>query len=190
MERGRTAPDVADVVDGQIRRALARGDRSGALSLLMGAYGSQVYRYCHRMVGEALADDVHQTTFVAAYESFASFRGEANVRTWLYGIARHRCLDAIRRDRRSKQREGPPETMDVAAPESGEDDRLGARDILEKCFQLLKPQVREAVILRYQDGYSYPEMAALCAEEPSALQMRVARALPILRKCIESRSQR
>jgi RNA polymerase sigma factor (sigma-70 family) len=178
----------AEAVDDEVREALDGQDRARALSLLMGAFGAPIYRYCHRMVGAELVDDVHQLTFVAAYESLDGFRGESSARAWLFAIARHRCLDALRRRRRRAGDDD--ERGEVASSVSAIDGRLGARDVLEKCFQLLEPRVRDAVILRYQEGYSYPEMAALCGEEPAALQMRVARALPLLRKCIANRSRR
>ena len=174
--------------DGDVLAALEAGDRDRALTLLMRSYGQTIYRYCHRMVGPGQVDDVHQITFVQAYESLERFRGDSSLRTWLYGIARHRCLDMIRKQRRhGPSADKAPEKQD---PKSGADQRIAARDVLRKCLGNLKPEVREAVILRYQEGYSYPEMAKICGEEPATLQMRVARAMRGLRKCIESRSYR
>jgi len=57
--------------------------------------------------------------------------------------------------------------------------------VLERCLGDLVPGARAAVLLRYQGGFSYPEMAAICHERPATLQARVARALPILRRCLE-----
>ncbi len=180
--------DSIGTADGDVLAALEAGDRDRALTLLMRSYGQSIYRYCHRMVGPGQADDVHQITFVQAYESLPRFRGDSSLRTWLYGIARHRCLDMIRKERRhGPSIEEPPDRRD---PETGADQRIAARDVLQKCLHNLKPEVREAVILRYQEGYSYPEMAEMCGEEPATLQMRVARAMPSLRKCIQARSRR
>ena len=53
---------------------LDRGDREGALTLLMEAYGVALYRYCRQMVVDPdLADDVHQLTFVQAFEGLGRF---------------------------------------------------------------------------------------------------------------------
>ena len=53
---------------------------------------------------------------------------------------------------------------------------------LEKAFQRLRPKVRIAILLRYREGLSYAEMAAICDERPATLQARVSRALPVLRR--------
>jgi DNA-directed RNA polymerase specialized sigma24 family protein len=44
------------------------------------------------------------------------------------------------------------------------------------------------VLLRFQQGLSFEEMSAICREKPGTLQARVARALPVLRDCIEMRT--
>ena len=44
-----------------------------------------------------------------------------------------------------------------------------------------------AVLLRFQQGLSYPEIARLSNEKAPALQVRVARALPVLRRCLEEK---
>lgn len=170
--------------------ALDRGDRKGALTVLMEAYGTSVYRYCRQMVVDAdLAEDVHQMTFVQAYESLGRFARRSSLRTWLYGIARHRCLDALKTTRRRRARFELVEEL-PEEPDSREhpEERLTARSLstaLEECLRQLAPRIRTAVLHRYQDGFSYPEMARICRERAATLQARVARALPGLRRCIE-----
>lgn len=166
--------------------AVKAGDRERALLILMRSHGDALHRFCRRMVGDALADDVHQLTLVQAYEGLDGFRGDASLRAWLYGIARYRCLDALRQQQRTASSLA---AVDVEAAEPGSDQALAARDVLQLCLDKLKPKVREAVILRHAEGLSYPEMGEVCGEGPAALQVRVARALPMLRKCIETRSR-
>lgn len=184
----RTSIDTANQdAEAQAVIALREGANDRALSILMDAYGAELFRYCQRMVGETEAEDVHQMTFVHAYESFASFRQQSSLRAWLYGIVRHRCLDSLRRARRH----GHPwhAFPEVEALEAGPDQRLATRQVLERCLQKLKPKAREVVILRYVMELSFPEMAEICQEDPATLQVRLARVLPILRKCIETNSQ-
>lgn len=167
--------------------ALERFDHHLALEIMMNAYGDALHRYCRRMVGEPLAEDIHQMSFVYAYESFEGFRGQSSLRAWLYGIARHRCLDALRKEKRR----GPStdDVPDITAPGPQLDHRLAERQVLEDCLGRLKPKIREAVILRYIEGLSFAEMSAACEEDSGALERRVARALPLLRKCIEAKSR-
>lgn len=177
------------------RMALAALDRRSheeALAVLMREYGSAVYRYCRQMVGDDdLAEEIQQMTFVQAYESLPRFARRSSLRTWLFGIARHRCLDAAKMTRRRRKRFGPLEDApDLPAPGGSAEDRLAERSragALESCLRKLAPRVRDAIVLRFQQGLSYPEIARLSGEKAPTLQVRVARALPVLRRCLEDK---
>jgi RNA polymerase sigma-70 factor, ECF subfamily len=172
--------------------ALDRGSPDDALAVLMRAYGAAVYRYCRQMVvDEDLAQEVHQMTFVQAHEGLARFARRSSLRTWIFGIARHRCLDLLKMDRRRRKRFGPiEEAPDVPEPRGSIEDYLAGRSLaraLESCLRGLAPRVRAAVLLRFQQGLSYPEIGRLSNEKAPALQVRVARALPLLRRCLEEK---
>jgi len=176
--------------EGEALAALGRADRDAALAILMRAYGTSLYRYCREMVADQdMADDVHQMTFVQAYESLPRFARRSSLRTWLFGIARHRCLDVLKMDRRRRRRFETMEQMpDHPEPGKTLEERIVDRslvDALEICLRKLAPRIREAVLLRFQQGLSYPEIARLSGESAATLQARVARALPVLRRCIE-----
>lgn len=174
--------------DRRAREALADGDRHVALTTLMEGYGDAIYSYCYRVLrSRATADDVYQTVFVQAYQHLPGFEGDS-FRSWLYTIAHTRCLDALKTSRRwfsrFMLREELPDNPD---PSPNSEERLTRGTVaaeLEECLGKLKPHVRIAVMLRYQEGFSYEEMARICHERPATLQARVARALPQLRRCL------
>jgi len=178
--------------DERALEALACGDRRGALVVLMQAYGAAIHRYCHKVLrSRPLADDVHQTVFIQAFEDLGTFSGSNGFRPWLYAIANHRCLDALKANRRWFSRfvlrEDPPEEIDTSPSAERE---VAARDFTEAltaCLGKLEPHVRIAVALRYQEGFSYEEMSRICRERPATLQARVARAMPLLRQCLEKK---
>lgn len=186
-------PSAADP-EAEARSALDRGDTKAALGVLMAAYGSAVYRFCRQMVvDEAMADDVHQMTFVQAYEGLDRFKGRSSLSTWLYSIARHRCLDALKSARRQRARfESVAELPEVPGGPSEAEGRLAERSrrrALELCLEELPPAIRTALLLRFQQELSYPEMAAVCGERAPTLQARVVRALPGLRRCLEQQGE-
>jgi RNA polymerase sigma-70 factor (ECF subfamily) len=180
--------------EGEILSALARGDREAALRLLLREYGTPVWRYCRRMAGDGdLADEAHQMTFVQAYEGLPRFAGRSSLRTWLFGIAHHRCLDVLKISRRREARFAPLDGLpEPPAPAATAEDRLAAASrvrTLGRCLRELAPHVRAAVLLRFQQGITYEEMARLEGERAPTLQARVARALPVLRRCLESKGE-
>jgi RNA polymerase sigma-70 factor (ECF subfamily) len=66
------------------------------------------------------AEDALQDTLLAAWQGLGGFEGRASLRTWLYRVATHRCLDA----RRAASRR-PAKKWDVAGVEPPEPTRLG-----------------------------------------------------------------
>lgn len=159
---------------------------------LMSAYGSQVLRYCHRMLGDAeQARDVRQVVFVQAYEGLAGFEGRSSLRSWLFAIARHRCLDAIKSSRRRQRREAEhgegPSVGEGSAGSASPTERWQVQQALLACLQALAPRVRSTVLLRCQDGLTFPELARMLGERPGTIQARVARATETLKRCLASR---
>ncbi len=170
--------------------SLRMGDLRSALTLLMECYGDELYRHCRQVVGsDALAADVHQTVFVQAYRDLVRFGGRSSFRTWLYAIARNRCLDALKMQKRRRGRFLlGVEAADKPDQSPNAHQRLQSHDeeaAMEAALGSLKPEVRIAVLLRYREEMSYEEMAEVCGEKPATLQARVQRALPKLKKALE-----
>jgi RNA polymerase sigma-70 factor (ECF subfamily) len=132
---------------------------------------------------------MRQQTFLEAFRDFDRFQGRSR-RAWLFGIASHRCLDAIR-----KRRSGWIESDDDALinrhdPGSGPREQLEHAQLtaaLEDCMKALSPEVRMTVLMRFQTELSYEEIAVQLSTRADALQMRVTRALSRLRRCLESK---
>jgi RNA polymerase sigma-70 factor (ECF subfamily) len=170
--------------------ALSRGNADGALTVLMRAYGDALYRYCRQMVGsDDLADEVHQQVFVQAYRALEGFTRRSSFRSWLFAIARHRALDALKLLRRWRRRFllGPrlPEARDPRPGAEVDLIVLEESRRLERALTRLRPKVRAAVLLRFLEGMTFSEMAEICGEAAGTLQARVARAIPVLRSALE-----
>src|SRR5215470_7367325 len=77
--------------------AMQPSDRRAALTEMMQAHGNAVRGFCLRVVRDrALADDVTQQVFLEAYRDLEGFQGRSSSRSWLFSIASHRCVDALR----------------------------------------------------------------------------------------------
>jgi RNA polymerase sigma factor (sigma-70 family) len=189
---GGGAGEASNDVDGDaaMLRLVDRGDLDGALTLLMQRHGTAVYRFCcEALRDETLADDVQQLVFIAAFRDLPRFQRRSAVRTWLFAIAHHRVLDAAKAMRQRSSRFEPDDAADIPdpAPAQGEriDDAL-LHQALRWCLEGLAPRVRTAMLMRYQQGFTFEDMARICREKSGTLQARVTRALPQLRACIEA----
>jgi RNA polymerase sigma-70 factor (ECF subfamily) len=176
--------------DADIEQLIERneqGDRERALTLLMDRYGDRVYRFAHAMTrNAATAEDVRQQVFIEAYRDFHRFERRASLRTWLFGIVRHRCLDSAKIQRRWWRRfkNDPPEDPELEPPDL---DRGRTARVLWECLGKLAPRSREAVVLRYVEELAYEEAAGITGELAGTIQQRVGRALPALRRCVDSK---
>ncbi len=157
----------------------------------MAAYGSAIYGVCTRILEDrALAEDIHQTCFVQAYQSLDTVLQRASVAAWLVTIARNRCLDALKIQRRRRRWQvlhgSLPEVHDGRRSPEEELQRGALFNLLRHALEALSAEARRAVELRFGDALSYEHMAQMCGARPGTLQMRVARALPVLRRSLEA----
>ncbi|HWU90759.1 MAG TPA: sigma-70 family RNA polymerase sigma factor [Kofleriaceae bacterium] len=186
-----SAVDELHREDADIEDVLTSGDRRRALTMLMERYGDHVYRFARAMTHEAaMAEDVRQQVFVEAYRDFTRFERRSSLRTWLFGIARHRCLDAAKIHRRWWRRfkNDPPDETELEPPEyERQADRTRIARLLWACLDQLAPAAREAVALRYIEELAYEEIAAITGDLAGTLQQRVGRALPVLRRCVDTK---
>jgi RNA polymerase sigma-70 factor (ECF subfamily) len=190
----KTPDDAAEQTtydEDDIRAALHANDTRRALTLMMNRYGDEVYRFAYAMTHNVhMAEEVRQQVFVEVYRDLTSFAGRASLRAWVFGITRHRCLDAAKKHKRWTNRfknEPPPdEESDDQEPER-ELDRSRLAKLLATCLAKLAPAARDAVVLRYHQELSYDEASAIAGDHAGTLQQRVARALPALRRCPDAR---
>jgi RNA polymerase sigma-70 factor (ECF subfamily) len=170
---------------------LDRGDRRGAVEQLMELHEETVLAYCVRTLRDReLAEDVTQQVFTEAYRDLERFRRESSLRTWLLGIAHHRCGDAIKSRKRRDARidldeDAVTDHVDAAAGPTDQLDLARQVEALEDCMAELSHDVRETVLLRFLSDMTYEEMAGVLRCKPDTLCVRVARALPVLKRCLE-----
>jgi RNA polymerase sigma-70 factor, ECF subfamily len=188
----REKPPPADDPDLDIIRLVVHGKRGEALKLLMARHGRSVYSYCRDALHDpTLADDVHQQVFIQVHRDLPRFAARSKLRTWLFAIARNRVLDAAKARKRAGahiEDRVAPDTADPAPPPGQRLDDAALLQALSDCVQALPEPTRTAVLLHYQQRFTFEEMAEICGEKAGTLQARVTRALPILRKCVEERT--
>jgi RNA polymerase sigma-70 factor (ECF subfamily) len=169
-----------------------RGQRE-AFGVLVRRYERELYGYLRRYLGDGnLADDVFQNTFLQLYTKAGTYEAGRPVRPWLYTIATHQAIDALRRNGRhqavslDRQREEPdggevqnlnaalecpvPGPLDLA---QGEERRLAVRAAVDRLPDFL----RQVVILAYYQGLKYREIADILDIPVGTVKSRLHAAL-------------
>ncbi len=183
-ERGAPPADGYGAVEARIREALDRGEARDALTLASDSYRAPLVRFCMAFVhDESVAEDVAQTAFAVAAERASEFSGQSTFRTWLFGIARHKALDA------ATARQGVPLSVvsdsrwiaDAIGPVTGlqrQDDLRALAEVLEA----LGADTQALLWLRFRDELSYKEVAEYFEITEQAARKRMFDALEKIRR--------
>ena len=158
------------------------GDQRAATSLVE-RHAVAVARFAASVGARGDVQDVVQDTFVRAFASIDSFRGESSLRTWLFTIARRLLLDL----RRSERRRGEQVEVkdDDAVTEYDALDSMVADEsrmrMHEAVRQLSKTQ-REVFLLRVNEGLSYREIADVAGTTEGAARVHYHNAMRVIKE--------
>ena len=172
--------------EAQIVRRVLQGDVN-AFEKLVTEYEKAVYAIALRMTGNAEdAADMTQETFIKAYNSLQSFRGESKFSVWLYRIASNVCLDFLRSRSRKptvslsvEDDEGEETELDIADESQSPEQLLErglTRDAVRRGLEALPPDYRQILLLREIQGLSYEEIADTLSIEVGTVKSRIFRA--------------
>jgi RNA polymerase sigma-70 factor, ECF subfamily len=134
----------------------ARAGAEPAFREIVRRYERPVMSLLARMVNDpALAEDLAQETFLKAYRRLGTFDTERRFSSWLFRIAHNTAIDALRR-RGPLEIESDQEPAVPPPPDPVEAADLGRA--LDAALAKLRPDHRMAILLRYQQGFSYEEI--------------------------------
>ena len=120
------------------------------------------------------AEEIVQDTFIQAFRSAGTFRGDAKVSTWLHAICYRQVLTRTRRKRHLTV------ALDAAAEPVGVDTDTAFGIALNTALDELPEINRQAFILVDMLGFSRADAAEIAEVEANTMRARVARARSML----------
>ena len=171
-----------DDLDPVLREARA-GDPA-AFGELWRRYSAQVAGYL-RVHGVDDVDDVTSEVFLAVFRGIARFDGDtAAFRTWLFTIAHHRAVDAIRRRVRTPKLQPYQPDSDARSVPSAEDAALRSLsdEPTRALLATLTDEQREVILLRFVADLSVEDCAEMLGRSPDAVKKLQRRAIARLRR--------
>lgn len=171
---------TSELDDAALLAAHVEGDPD-AFSELVGRHRDRLWAVALRTTGDREeAADALQDALLSAFRRAESFRGDAQVSTWLHRIVVNACLDRLRR-RKTRPTDPLPEDEDrmgAVADRSLRDDPAEASerrtDVMTALGQLSEEQ-RTALVLVDMEGYSVEEVATMVDCAPGTVKSRCAR---------------
>jgi RNA polymerase sigma-70 factor (ECF subfamily) len=202
LEEAATAAsiEVRSTAEDQFLERLRRGD-AAAFERVVAEHSGDVYALLYRLTTDPEeARDLTQETFLRAFQSIGRFRGDANLKTWIYRIAVNQARNRWRWWRRRKrdvtvsldatgERDEQPLSAilrddDAIDPEQETLARERESHLREALLELKRP-FREAVILRDVEGFSYEEIAETLELSIGTVKSRLSRGRFQLRRKLE-----
>lgn len=170
--------------DAVIVARVLRGDVE-VFRVLVERYRDRYARYAVHMLGNREdAEEALQDAFTRAYRSLARCEDPERFGAWLFRILVNRCRTiGARRGRRSKTFVVDEGAILEAAIDHPADSSAW-REEIERALRQLRPEQREAFLLKYVEDMGYDEMSQLTGVGVSALKMRVMRACERLRELL------
>jgi len=192
--------------DEQLMERLQQG-QTDALDALYRRYAAKLYTFCRytaRTLDAQGLEDLVQDVFLRVIKSAHTYDARrASFRTWLFRIARNRCIDVSRRAQRLRMlpildREEQGDEAGESAPESVLlDERQDTErdvawqsvvDALRACIEALSDESeRQALLLYYLGGKVYREIGQVLGKSTSTAKNRIQSAQRQLKRCLEAR---
>lgn len=159
-------------------------DPNHELERLVLQYQQSLLRTCFLYLRDrTLAEDAVQETFLKAYRSLASFRGECSEKTWLMKIAMNTCCD-LRRAHRLRSID--PRRIPELLPQAAEPFAPAEEELVTQVMQLPR-KLREVILLYYYQDMTVTEIAVSLGISQSSVSGRLKRARGKLRTLLEGR---
>jgi RNA polymerase sigma-70 factor, ECF subfamily len=185
--------------EAQFIERLKRGE-AGAFHTLVTERSGEIYGLLYRLTENSEeARDLTQETFLRAFQNIGNFRGDADLRTWIYRIAINQARNRWRWWRRRRRdstvsldavdgfRHQPVSASLAEQSNNPEQETLAheRQRALRIALQKLGQAYRETVILRDIEGFTYEEIAATLEISVGTVKSRLARGRQELRRRLE-----
>jgi RNA polymerase sigma-70 factor, ECF subfamily len=181
--------------DAQLMLRVREGDDT-SFALLLERHRGPVVNFLHRMVqNRAISEELAQEVFLRVYRSRGTYEPTAKFTTWLFRIATHLALNAIRDGRKSKGHESLDREMrdgvvlhglarhvtDRQRNAEQELIRAGKVHEIRQAIQALPDKQRAAVLMHKYQGLDYTQIAGALRCSESAVKSLLFRAYETLR---------
>jgi RNA polymerase sigma-70 factor, ECF subfamily len=202
MELEQVAPAAAvemrPAVESEFIERLKRGE-AAAFEELVSERSGEIYGLLFRLTENSEeARDLTQETFLRAFQNIGRFRGDADLKTWMYRIAINQARNRWRWWRRRRRdstvsldatgQSGQTLMATLAESSQNPEQQTLAHErelALRSALQRLGRAYQETVILRDIEGFTYEEIATTLGINVGTVKSRLARGRQELRRCLE-----
>ena len=170
-----------------------KGDEK-SLEILIKQYLKPTYSFVYRYLGNASdAEDITQEVFVRMWRNIKKFDQQKNFKTWIFSIAKNASIDFLRKKKtipfsEFENEEGGNAIVDTLVDPAPLPDEIIERadmvHLLTSALEKLSPKYRMVLFLRYNDHFTFREIAESLGEPLHTIKSRHRRALIALKEIL------
>lgn len=151
-------------------------------SRIVREHKSTIYTVCYMFSkDEDEVNDLFQEVLINLWKGLQNFRGESDVRTWLYRISLNTCISC---DRKKRKRKTIPLTMNINPFTDSDDDSRQIQQLNRRISQL--GPFDRAIILLWLENMSYEEIGEIVGISTKNVSVRLFRIKEKLKKTSET----
>jgi RNA polymerase sigma-70 factor (ECF subfamily) len=195
--------ELAQLTDEELMSRYREAGPEAVFTVLVQRYERELYRYLARYLGDpTLAEDVFQNTFLQVHLKRGLYEGGRPFRPWLYAIATHQAVDALRKAGRH-----PTVSLDQRVSPNQRESEAGSlldlminegngplAEMLEQerqqwvrhSIERLPDSLRQTLILAYHQDLKYREIAEILKIPVGTVKSRLHAALSKLQDMARS----
>ena len=162
--------------------AIVSTNDSLLFEILYDRYSKVVYNKCYGFARSGQeAEDLTQDVFLKLFVKLRSFKGKSKFSTWLYAFTYNHCVNYVNRNTAKKIEKNSVDTeiLESRLYDPVKDDKEISQlqvDKLMDALELITPDEKMILLMKYQDGLSIKELSDLLDIGESAVKMRLKRA--------------
>jgi len=149
--------------------------------ILYDRYARKVYNKCYGFSkSDDEAEDLTQDVFLMLFVKLGSFKGKSKFSSWLYSLTYNFCVNYVNRNKERKMSDQSDQIENSEHKLPVEIDDLDLFQMrsgkLKKALNMISPEDKTLLLLKYQDDVSIKDLSALMEIGESAVKMRLKRA--------------
>lgn len=172
---------IDKLTDEELVSAIVKTNDTLLFAVLYDRFASLVYNKCYGFAKDGdEAKDLTQDIFLKLFVKLGSFKGKSKFSTWLYAFTYNHCVNYVTRNTAKKFEK---KSVDYADIENISEDYDESSDFsqmrvdkLKRALELVSPDEKMILLLKYQDNLSIKEIESVLGVGESAVKMRIKRA--------------
>ncbi len=175
--------------DKEIINLIVKKGKRELLEVLYDRYSDKVFYKCvslskNRETAKDLAHDI----MVKIFLNLSKYKGQSKFSMWVYSITYNHCMDYLRKNKKIKTESFESHEYKEISDDNEDLNQKILTELrlnqLEKLFELLDPEEKIILLMRYQDGMRIKKIAQTLSLNEGAVKMRLKRTRERLAKLV------